>query len=1264
MMNIKSIKKVNFRKVFTYSLIVLLLTGVQNYAHFRDDYFIEKNDFIVPNELKLSSPIIEPNWSYTTGSDILSIGISDDGRYIAVGSWDHKLYFFQNSSSTPLWSYDTGGTVPSVSISSDGSYIAIGNGWPDYSVYLFHKSSSTPIWKYTSGSGYPNVAISGDGSHIAVAGSQTHKIYLFHRLSSTPLWSYDTGNLITAVSISEDGRYIAAGGHTDDVYLFENSSSTPVWSYTTNDNIRKIDISSDGEYFVAGGSGNNVYLFNNSGTTPMWSYDIGDRVQSVAISSNGQNIAVGGFNHKVYFFDTLNSNPLWNYTTGDIVYCVDLSSQGDFIFAGSADKRIYLFEKFSSEPLWNYQTGDKIGSDDIQHCARISPEGNYLVAGSFDDNIYYFEWNPLRHLRLYTDAMDPHPVGSFNLLWNNITDANNYSVYYHTQYISEINSSVSLLDQGITSNTHLITGLGNGSHYFKTVACLDNLNFSSNCINVKVVDEIVKPTVNIKNHNSHVEFLEGILHVNATVKDNSGLAKVQINISRSDDSVVGQYTMNHIVGDTYSAEWHTINDFPGNYTFTIIAEDILGNINDTESGKFEIVNTHQKIPLWTSLPGDGISDVAMSSNGDYMVVGGNDKIYLFNKTSSAPMWSYSTTYGGRYVGISSNGSYIVAANGGGGAGKLFLFSKSSSTPLWIFNVPQAALAVAISSDGEYIALGSYDWTVRLFHRSSSTPIWTYSAPIYISSIDISSNGSYIVAGAGSAEDRAKIFLFEKSSSIPLWTYRLARPIFSVTISSDGNYIVAGSGSHDNKIYLFNKTSSTPMWTFSTGGYQVKSVKISEDNNYIVAGIENGGGKVYLFNRSSPIPLWSYTTGINPHLNTVAISGNGSYIIAGNWEYYGDPMDMIEYGNIYFFHKSSNIPLWHYRTGRYVGAVAISSDGIYCAGGSSDGVHFFDNEMSMLAFTLTSDADNPDTDGIFNLSWTSSKGALNYSIFSYDKYITEINGSLTLLEDQTATSPYAINISTGTYYYVVVAHNNVSNVLSNCIKIVVQLEIENDPPSIFINSPTPDYLFGNNSPNFNVRIKDESGISKMWYTIDEGLHNFTFTSNETIDQPTWNSQPDGTVKIQFYANDTVGNSFLAEVTVKKDTLSPEIDILFPAMNDVFNYAPAYEIAITDPNLDTIWYSLDEGAHNFTIIELIGIIDQETWDDLPNGHVKIIFYANDTLGSTNLEEVIVVKDTPPGPGPPEISGYNLFILIGISCAIVIITIKLKLKRKIEF
>ena len=104
------------------------------------------------------------------------------------------------------------------------------------------------------------------------------------------------------------------------------------------------------------------------------------------------------------------------------------------------------------------------------------------------------------------------------------------------------------------------------------------------------------------------------------------------------------------------------------------------------------------------------------------------------------------------------------------------------------------------------------------------------------------------------------------------------------------------------------------------------------------------------------------------------------------------------------------------------------------------------------FALSCDADTPDTDGIFTLTWTSSALADNYSVYRHYRYITEINGSLILLSEEiTELSLNLSNYEDGTYYFIVVAHNENGDTLSNCISVTV-----GDPTSTPRGIPTGNY----------------------------------------------------------------------------------------------------------------------------------------------------------------------------------------------------------------
>ncbi len=52
----------------------------------------------------------------------------------------------------------------------------------------------------------------------------------------------------------------------------------------------------------------------------------------------------------------------------------------------------------------------------------------------------------------------------------------------------------------------------------------------------------------------------------------------------------------------------------------------------------------------------------------------------------------------------------------------------------------------------------------------------------------------------------------------------------------------------------------------------------------------------------------------------------------------------------------------------------------------------------ISFTLSTDAGSPDGDGRFNLIWTNSMGADNYSVYNHSSLIVGINQSLNQLAD--------------------------------------------------------------------------------------------------------------------------------------------------------------------------------------------------------------------------------------------------------------------------
>ena len=185
-------------------------------------------------------------------------------------------------------------------------------------------------------------------------------------------------------------------------------------------------------------------------------------------------------------------------------------------------------------------------------------------------------------------------------------------------------------------------------------------------------------------------------------------------------------------------------------------------------------------------------------------------------------------------------------------------------------------------------------------------------------------------------------------------------------------------------------------------------------------------------------------------------------------------------------------------------------------------------------------------------------------------------------------------------------------------------------TVIINSPDSNDLFGNVAPNYDISITDPY-LVEMWYTLDGGLHNYTFTEfTGMIDQSAWDLLNDGLHTLRFYASDKAGNIGYSELQIEKDTVAPSINIVSPALDAKFSSTPNFVVEISDANLDSMWYSLDGGVTNYSFTSN-GTINSAAWAALSGGSVTIIFYANDTLGHLASQSVTLIKSIPSGFDP---------------------------------
>jgi len=186
------------------------------------------------------------------------------------------------------------------------------------------------------------------------------------------------------------------------------------------------------------------------------------------------------------------------------------------------------------------------------------------------------------------------------------------------------------------------------------------------------------------------------------------------------------------------------------------------------------------------------------------------------------------------------------------------------------------------------------------------------------------------------------------------------------------------------------------------------------------------------------PVWIFTSISLYNTIPIAVAGEGdhNFYVARELFYDLPGFGLIEVWELEDLTSPGGIAWYEKSTGILLNGTFFFGGGAYYC------FQFVDTNapIELLPpgdFTLSSNADDPDTDGNFDLSWTTSPGAETYTVYRYSSFITEINGSLTILADDIVDLSKQLNDYTdGTYYFIVVAHNSIGDTLSNCISVTV------------------------------------------------------------------------------------------------------------------------------------------------------------------------------------------------------------------------------------
>ncbi|MFX1286825.1 MAG: SBBP repeat-containing protein [Promethearchaeota archaeon] len=501
---------------------------------------------------------------------------------------------------------------------------------------------------------------------------------------------------------------------------------------------------------------------------------------------------------------------------------------------------------------------------------------------------------------------------------------------------------------------------------------------------------------------------------------------------------------------------------------------------------------------------------------------------------------------------------------------------------------------------------------------------------------------------------------------------------SIALDSSENLVITGetrsfgAGDFDICVVKFDK-SGTQLWNQTWGNNQLNrgfDVALDTlDNIYVVGSnyLSNLEMVIVKFNSTGGTE-WSRTWDLRVEDSTWAtstiIDNNGDIYVTGTaYRYYtsriflakynsngdqlwvktwldgstgGEYLARDSFGNIYVagdayndavvvkFNSSGNY-LWNITWGGsgddWASGVAFDSEGSIYLTGQLEAPEWKD-EIFLLKYnpppriSINTPSQNKFY-GInapeYNIAMKIYIGILNQCYYSLND---GMNYSFTTTQGVINQSAWE-SCSNGTVSIKFYVNDSSSNI--GMSEVIVQKDI--NLPLITIYDPLNNQIFGANSPDFNISIYDVD-LDTSWYFLNESGPFFFIGNTGKIDQLGWDLYESSSIKITFYANNSVGNTAHNVVYVMKYLA---IDINEPFADQYFgSIAPYYNISLLDWGLYEMKYSLNDGR-NYSITNPIGKINETAWDLLNDGVVKITFYA-DYLSVIKLEKSVSVnKDT---------------------------------------
>ena len=341
------------------------------------------------------------------GSEIHSISISNDGKYVISGSG-----FFNKDNLIRLWDIKTEkclktfaghtGIVTSVRFSRDDKYIISGSY--DDTVQLWDVEKEESILKLTGHTSHITSVCFSNDDCFALSGSNDTTLRLWD-LSNKECCRIFEGHAgyVNSVDLSRDGRLAISGSNDKTVRIWDIATGNCIKTLEGHQTfVRTVCFSSDTQYALSS---------SDDKTLKLWDIETGNClrtleghkgfIRSVCISSDNQYAISGGDDNAVRIWDLVSGRCLRTLENHkDFVRSVCLSNDEQYAISGGDDKVLIVWELALKTPsIFPLKLSRSWSHDEL---AKIEKQAEELIEKankSFASNRFAYTLALARQLR-------------------------------------------------------------------------------------------------------------------------------------------------------------------------------------------------------------------------------------------------------------------------------------------------------------------------------------------------------------------------------------------------------------------------------------------------------------------------------------------------------------------------------------------------------------------------------------------------------------------------------------------------------------------------------------------------------------------------------------------------------------------------------------------------------------------------------------------------------------------------------------------------